>query len=222
MKAKTRQKSGQRFLWDDDFLHMHTLTGSIRRNASAVSGIVLDIGCGYKPYQTWFENVDAYFGLDIDTFDSLPDLLASAMSLPFQSGYFDTVVSFQTFEHLREPWIAWCEIARVLKPGGIAIVSTHQSWRLHEEPFDFFRYTKYGLAFLAERAGLNVIAIEAHGGVWSLAGQSILTTFARFVPKNLRFITWPFIVIWNLGFMILDGIWPDKRDTMNYLILVQK
>jgi hypothetical protein len=46
-----------------------------------------------------------------------------------------------TFEHLAMPWKAALEINRVLVTGGTVMVATHQTWPLHEQPWDFWRFS---------------------------------------------------------------------------------
>ena len=58
-----------------------------------------------------------------------------------------------------------------LKEDGYLILTAPQAWPLHEEPYDFFRYTKYGLAELAESNNLKVVKLEEHGGGITAIGQ---------------------------------------------------
>ena len=60
-------------------------------------------------------------------------------------------------------------MARVLKPGGRVLLSTNQAWPQHQKPFDFFRFTSYGLRYLFEQAGLEIVRMEAMGGAFSVA-----------------------------------------------------
>jgi SAM-dependent methyltransferase len=55
---------------------------------------------------------------------------------------FDLVVSSDVFEHIDRPWLAAAEIARILKPGGLAITHTLFSWRNHPCPIDYWRFSK--------------------------------------------------------------------------------
>ena len=63
--------------------------------------------------------------------------------LPFPDGSFDTFISTDVLEHIREPVIAWSEMAWVLRPGGKLIVSVPFPYSLHEEPHDYHRHTRY-------------------------------------------------------------------------------
>lgn len=222
MSEMSRQVTPTRLPWHHDWLHMRTLTTSIKRNLDFPLGDTLDLGCGNRAYLPWLARARSYVGVDIDAIDSMPDITASAMALPFADRCFDTVVSFQVFEHLRQPWHAWHEIARVLRTGGRAIVTTHQAFRVHEAPFDYFRYTRYGLASLAQDAGLEVAVIEAHGGVWAMAGQALLTSFMSEMPGYSYPWLRPMILTWNLSIVMADALWQDQMDTMNYLIIAVK
>ncbi|HTU88642.1 MAG TPA: class I SAM-dependent methyltransferase, partial [Gemmataceae bacterium] len=58
---------------------------------------------------------------------------------------FDAVITFNTFEHLREPKRAAGEIHRVLKPGGKLVLYTAFLQPVHEAPYHFYNTTEYGL-----------------------------------------------------------------------------
>lgn len=123
-------------------------------------GKLIDIGCGNKPYYSRIESfISDYIGLDhSETIHdkSKIDLFGSAYNVPIQSAYFDTVFCTEVLEHLEEPDKAIKETNRILKTGGYAIYSMPLFWHLHEEPRDFYRYTKYGLKYLFEKNGNKV------------------------------------------------------------------
>ncbi len=60
-----------------------------------------------------------------------------------------------TLEHLPEPGLALAEIARTLEPGGRLLIAAPHEWEVHQAPHDYFRYTRYGLQYLLERAGVR-------------------------------------------------------------------
>jgi len=91
-----------------------------------------------------------YSNLDIETSD-IPNTIVADITdcrdaIPDAS--FDLVVSSDVFEHLDRPWLAAAEIARILKPGGLAITHTLFSWRSHPLPIDYWRFSKECLEFL--------------------------------------------------------------------------
>jgi SAM-dependent methyltransferase len=83
-----------------------------------------------------------YIGFDVVPGENV-DVVGDAH---FLSQYFDhqvdAVVSLSTFEHLIMPWRVVEEINRVLKPGGLVITQTHQTWPVHDQPWDFLRFSK--------------------------------------------------------------------------------
>lgn len=154
-----------------NWLIYHYSVLSVERNAGYINGAVLDVGCGVKPYKEIIERKSsAYIGLD---YKGSPhglrevDVVGSAMELPFGTGTFDTVVSFQVLEHVREPKDFLKEAFRVLKPGGKMILTTPFLWAEHEAPHDYYRFTRYGLRYLCEQAGFEVVSIKPEIGFWS-------------------------------------------------------
>ncbi|WP_185973361.1 MULTISPECIES: class I SAM-dependent methyltransferase [unclassified Mesorhizobium] len=90
-----------------------------------------------------FEPKLKYVGLDIMAGPNV-DVVGDAHSMPVElNNRFDFAFSASTFEHLLMPWKAALELNRALKPGGIAYIQSHQTWPVHEEPWDFFRFSKY-------------------------------------------------------------------------------
>lgn len=67
-------------------------------------------------------------------------------------------------EHLERPQAAMCEMYRILKPNGHVILCAPLFWHLHEEPRDFYRYTRHGLANLFTTAGFDIVNIKPLAG----------------------------------------------------------
>src|SRR5437660_2140232 len=127
-------------LWNRAYLTTVMLENSIRRCASFVQGVTLDVGCGSRPYEkTFFGNASKYVGTDYLSDRSRPDVISSALQIPFADCAFDTIVSTEVLEHVPDPLRALREMRRVLKPGGYLILSTPMYWPRHEAPYDFFR-----------------------------------------------------------------------------------
>ncbi|MBY6242796.1 class I SAM-dependent methyltransferase [Methylosinus sp. Sm6] len=101
-----------------------------------------------------YVKLDIFAGPDVDVVGDLHALPAE------WSGRFDCILANAVFEHLERPWIAAREIARVLAPGGIFLVATHQSFPLHSHPSDFFRFSREALRLIFEDAGLVVDAAD--------------------------------------------------------------
>ncbi len=132
-------------------------------------GRLADLGCGkvplYAAYQAlatsvtcvdWGNTPHATSHLDVET--------SLAEPLPFADGAFDTIILSDVLEHLPNPDILWSEMARLLAPGGHALINVPFMYGIHEAPFDFYRYTEFALRRFAQQAGLDVIVLDALGG----------------------------------------------------------
>ena len=94
-----------------------------------------------------------------------PDVFYDGMNLPFQDASFDTLLSVQGLEHTSDPQHLLEEMSRVLRSDGLMILNAPFSFRLHEEPHDYFRYTPHGLRVMCQKARLEVIDIQPQGGL---------------------------------------------------------
>jgi SAM-dependent methyltransferase len=114
---------------------------------------VLDIGCGVKPYYPLLaDRAGEYRGLDRRPGPQVDDV-GDAGALPYADGSVDVVLCTQVLEHIGDPAGAVGEIARVLAPGGVALVSTHGVFVYHPDPVDYWRWTVAGLAELFRSSG---------------------------------------------------------------------
>ena len=71
----------------------------------------------------------------------------------FGTGRFEASVNIVTLEHVREPARVLCELARTLAPGGRLLLIAPHEWEEHQQPHDYYRYTRYGLEYLLRQAG---------------------------------------------------------------------
>jgi SAM-dependent methyltransferase len=200
--------------------------------ARYAKGKVLDIGCGNKPYEVLFaETANRYIGCDIiQSSDNVVDFLCPANDLCFDKETFDTVFSTQTLEHVADHQGMVAEAYRVLKPQGYAIFTVPFSWELHEEPYDFFRVSKYGLKYLFEKHGFEIVEIKSNGGKWAAISQlflNVLMSTRKYVTLRSRFIKLLFIRLKLIVPYNKISIWMDKRYfddvfTLNYIIIARK
>ena len=130
--------------------------------------------------------------------------------IPFSDGEFDYVFSTEVMEHVPEPKEFLNEIYRVLKPGGILIMTVPFMQPLHEEPYDFYRYTKYGLKHLLDNTGFSSHEIKVFSeyfGVIISLSITLHLKFWNFISKKLHL---PVIYsIWN-PFIFLCVWVPQK------------
>lgn len=197
----------------------YSIRDVLLRHQRYVAGTVLDLGCGSRPYEAFFNGrVRRWVGADYPSSGhprSRPDLLADAMRLPLAGESFDTVLCTQVLEHVPEPLDLLREAWRVLRPGGHLVLTAPQYNSLHGEPEDFYRYTKYGLEHLAEKAGFTVKLIEPIGGFISLF--TFVTTI-HFAPLRI----WPLHGLWQWTGWKLDSLLPRPKDCMGYLLVAER
>lgn len=138
---------------------------------------VVDLGCGDMPYVGFFERGVSYVGLDYPAKDGVgiavrmkgrentERLSGTIERVPMKDGCADCVLSTQVLEHVESPTTVVDEIERILKIGGVAIVSTHGVFPVHPCPNDYWRWTDSGLRRLFERFDkVQVIAANSTFG----------------------------------------------------------
>ncbi len=130
--------------------------------ASAPPGTLLEVGARARSGTTrrdWAPPGWGYSGFDIvagPNVDIVGD--AHALSRLCPAEHFDAVMAFSVLEHLLMPWKFIIELNRVLKPGAIGLFTTHQSWPLHDAPWDFWRFSDKAWAGLLNPAtGFEII-----------------------------------------------------------------
>ncbi|OQZ04333.1 MAG: methylase [Candidatus Brocadia sp. UTAMX1] len=133
----------------------------ISQCASHIRGETLDVGCGTRPYEKLFLSATSYIGLELDTIanrkNKKADYFYDGTTFPFQDNEFDSVITNEVFEHVFNPDNFLREIYRVLKPGGILLITVPFVWDEHEQPFDYARYSSFGLKHLLEKSGFEII-----------------------------------------------------------------
>lgn len=157
----------------------------VREAAESRALPVLDAGAGEARFRSLFQQ--PYFACDLGVGDSSwdfskIDLLAKLEQLPFRDNSFGAVVNTQVLEHVPDPATVVRQLFRVLKPGGMLYLSAPQGWHEHQQPHDFFRFTRYSLEMLLTEAGFRNCAIQPMGGYFHYLGHRL-----TFIPKVLFF-----------------------------------
>jgi len=191
-------------------------------------GRLIDIGCGTKPYKTLLAPyVTEHVGLDrVDPFNQRAevDLVGTAYEIPASDGSFDSALSTAALEHLAEPQAALTECHRVLKAGGIAVYTVPFIWHLHAEPWDYFRFSKYGLKHLFEKAKFEVVEITAMAGFWTTAATLFAYYIGRFDTgslRRLRLLPALGIAFQGMAF-VLDKLDRAEEWTWMYTVVARK
>lgn len=144
--------------------------------APRVQGKTLDVGCGQKPYEHLFKTTQ-YIGLEMDTSESRAmkkaDFFYDGTTFPFGDEYFDSVICNQVFEHVFNPDNFLSETNRVLKAGGTLLLTAPFIFDEHEQPYDYARYTSFGLRHIFKNHGFDVLELKKTQSNVSLIFQLI-------------------------------------------------
>lgn len=149
-----------------------------------VNGKTLDFGAGsakYRalitPYASEYTTFDMFKGEHID-------IVGDALNPPFLDHTFDTVVSTQVLEHVEKPWVVVHQIGRILKPGGVCIITAPFLVPYHADPHDFFRYTIPGMESLFKNEGFTIVESGGYGNTPSILAE--MMHFAHFSHYEKR------------------------------------
>jgi len=202
----------------------------VRRYGEGLGGLVLDVGCGYRPLANCV-TAQRYIGLDYDP-DQDVDVVGSALRLPFHDQSVDSALCTEVLEHVSDPALVLTELWRVLKPDGTLLITVPMSWGLHYEPYDYFRFTCYGLDHLVRSAGFEVVGVERLGGVFSLIGARLADLLLMQTERRLRVLpaqprlglglcaALPVSLTFYCVGRLLDRI--DRADAIGWVMLVRK
>ncbi len=147
------------------------LDDAIAEHAKLAHGILLDVGCGVKPYEHLLVPfVEKYIGIEYSPESGYrgnkADLCGDASALPLADASIDTILCTEVMEHLADPEKTISEFVRVLRPGGTLVTTAPFVYPIHDAN-GFFRYSPDGLAAMMTRQGLAI------DGVKPLAGTAI-------------------------------------------------
>ena len=193
-----------------------------------LKGSLIDIGCGEKPYEKLLKKfIDSHIGLDhIETFHdkSNIDLFGTAYEIPVEDNNFDSAICTAVLEHLEEPELALRECYRVLNKGGVAIYTVPFIWHVHEAPRDFYRFSKYGLKYLFNKVGFEILEIKALSGFWVTFGQLFVYKiygYNKGIIKLTQIIPLLGFIIQRVSY-ILDKLEKKEKWTWMYQIVIKK
>lgn len=149
------------------------------------SGRVVDVGSGHakyrhliKAFSTSYTTVDNLSSDDqFRGSDFKPDVISSVDAMPFQDEEFTTVICTEVLEHVEDPFKVVGEVARILKPGGYAIISSGWMAPYHKEPDDYWRFSVAGYKVLCSKNNLEFVRFYKKGGFF--------TVILYFINRNI-------------------------------------
>jgi len=212
--------------------HLLTTLKQIKNNST-----ILDIGCYSKWPQKIIPDDCRYIGLDYyetarNWYQSIPDLYGDALSLPIKKNSIDIILLLDVLEHLPDTQKVLEETNKVLKDNGELIIQVPFLYPLHDEPRDYYRFTKHGFKILAEKNNFKLIECKAIGQ--PIETSALLTNLAL-VKSGLNLITsknplmiitilFPFFILINNLLAKAFSFISDKEQFMpySYLVILKK
>lgn len=203
---------------------------NVRKYSPFLKGRLIDLGCGRKPYENLF-SVDKYVGVDIeqsghDHRNSKVDVFYDGKYLPFDDNTFDSAFCSEVLEHVFETDQTLQELRRVLKPGAMILITVPFCWNEHEIPYDYARYSSFGIRYLLEKNGYEIIESKKSGSFSQVVFQLMALYFFdlfRNLGSTGYAISLIFVFPINLVGLILIKLMP-LNDSLyfNNIILGQK
>ncbi|MFA6920226.1 MAG: class I SAM-dependent methyltransferase [Gallionella sp.] len=201
--------------------------------APRLTGTVLDFGSGSQPYRPLLTNCAHYTSLEYDTPQNrerkVADIFYDGKSIPAEDNSFDGLLSTQTLEHVPNPEVIVGEWARVLKDGGMLLITMPFMWPEHEMPYDFQRYSSGGLRLLLEKYGFEIVEQRRLLSDCRAPAQLFLAwifdaVLVKLRPKVLRLLLTPLLCMpVSLLASMLATISPKNSNTyLDNLVLAKR
>lgn len=205
----------------------YLLTKQIKQWSFYIKGRVLDVGAGlFSRYQNLFK-YDEYIKMDIATGDNV-EVIGSVENIPFPNEYFDSIIMTEVLEHISSPCQAAKEIARVLKKNGICLITIPQTNELHEEPNDFFRYTRFGIEKIFNEVGFEVVECKQKGGFFTLIANMkiryLIDRLSLYKHKWGRIFSKVFKIYFIIMYFFdqLDNNKTNRKHTIGWCFILRK
>lgn len=207
--------------WHFQWMAVYYLYRRLRGLLPAFGGRVLDVGCGGKPYRSWFGVVTEYVGLDVVPGSSVDVVVSSNERWPLPDEHFDVLFSSQVLEHVENLECTLFEMKRVLKKGGSAVLTFPFLYNEHGAPWDYRRITVHGAERLFQ--DFEIVHLERLGGIGSTLALLLLNWLSnsRFL-KALMPIWVPFSLAVNSLGLLMDKMDRTGAFYNNVLLVVKK
>lgn len=155
---------------------------------SYARGAVIDIGCGYAPFKRVIQSIAViYHTLDVNPAVNADYTEDVQRMYNVPSSKYDLALCLEVLEHVPSTKAALSEIYRILKPGGMLLLSVPFLSRLHNLPHDYYRFTVNGLNVALEEAGFEVVLVKPRGGILAFLGHQLSVAFLSLLWQAPRF-----------------------------------
>ena len=229
-------KAPQVYITNMAYLNYKQLYTSILRAKPYISGVCADIGSGNSIYKKFIlQSADKYIAVDKSDihkhmFQTSKESFINAdiKDLPFESNSIDTIILTQVLEHIDNPYETLSEISRVLKKDATLILSAPFIYQAHATPYDYFRFSEYGLKKLLKAYHYEILEFHYQGyfgtAIMSITNGFIWTLASRYKTLRNTLVLPLLLILFTLNNLIglcLDVI-KLKEFTPNFFVIAKK
>jgi SAM-dependent methyltransferase len=217
---------GSELYWHIALQNESALYDTVPLIKTYVKGTTLDLGAGKLAWRKHISKQARYY-ISADYIKEHKDLnllMDATKPFPLGDSTFDTVFCYSVLEHTPAPWLILPEIYRVLKNNSYAILSVPFIFYLHGAPYDYYRFSRFGISKLASEAGFTVSKTVLNGGLFHFLlnlPSILISSFLHccschfLIPFSSRI----FMKVAQLIDRLLD---PDGNFTMNVILVLKK
>jgi SAM-dependent methyltransferase len=200
---------------------MHMTRDVLHALSSFIHGDTLDFGAGTARHKPMIAKYAArYTAFDLQAHPNI-DIVGDVLAPPIGDASYDTVVSIHVLEHVREPWRMVEQMARILRPGGVAILMAPFMYPFHADPHDYFRFSEQGLSSLFERAGLRIELCSKYGGFFTVLSEVIKQKFlSHYRPRS--WLKRRILFALEKIFTVLNTFFPPRIAYANVVCVARK
>jgi len=185
----------------------------LERLTPGLEGVVLEIGAKAMARGRWRprrDRVRRWVRVDLEAGER-PDVVADAQGLPLRDASVDWVVCVEVLQYVVSPEAAMREIARVLVPGGTAVLTVPFFHRA-DGPTDRHRFTEMRARELVETAGLRTLALATQGRFFTTLANQLRQAAAHVASRPARWVVGAGLVPLTALLLVLDGLGPVRRS----------
>ncbi|MGO4416938.1 class I SAM-dependent methyltransferase [Cupriavidus sp. KB_39] len=222
-------------------LQLGTIVQFLRPALGQASGRVLDVGAGQSPWRAWLPASTTYQGIDVGHADEFgmgskryDVIYYDGRLMPFDDATFECVLCIEVLEHSEDPQLLVSEMARVLQPGGVMLLTVPWSARQHHLPHDYHRFTRERLQNLFVQSGFTNLDIRERGNdIAAIANKLTVLTIRLLRPaRPIWSMCWklPLSLLCGLlatGFIVAAHVsislgMGSKEDPLGYFVRAKK
>lgn len=194
---------------------------------------VVDVGAGGGHYRYRFA-AQTYFAVDRGYEQASHaglDVITDIRALPCAEGSADAALCVEVIEHVFETTQLLTELGRIIRPGGLLLLTSPLCFGEHMQPWDFHRFTRFALEKLLDDAKFEIESLEARGGFFTLTAYLVArvpdelmrSLQARWYARPLKTVT-RLLCTYLLAplLLMLDPLDRQQRFTLGYVCIARR